>query len=594
MTRPLDPAKLQDVVRRHTSARFARLDLLERHVLGTQYAGRPSWFDDSVPLTDREPCIVRTDTKNAIGSHVGMIFRHAPIVTSASDEDETEIDPTFGLDEAESKKLDAGIVQVMRHSNLLTVQKRMVRDAMSVGSAVAIPCVKNGRLAVDVTSSKWCEPKFSQVDGKVESLEIKYPFMQEAQDAVTGRWYKVVMLFRRVIDARSDTTFVPAEAPQRDGEEPVWRIENSVEHKLGFCPVVWYRFMGQCSAVREIDGAAIHAQLLDEIFALDVSVSQRHRSVVYNADPIIYECGVERGYSPTELGHSGAYMGPGDDPGNRQWGTRPQGNPQQQGRKRSPGRVWQYEDKEVKLGLLALPSDAVDAIQINVLDLEAMIQESLYWMPIDSKSAMSQTPPSGKALERMHKRQTDFCDDVRADFTEGALLPLVDMLLRLLVTMKARGVRIYLPGYDVLTDMLAKFASDTDGVAGAWMAPRLSVKWCDYFEPDEADNKARVELTLAAYEAGVIKVGTAVKVCANIFGIENPAQYADDIEADKEEQSESLAKAQQALADAAASQPTDDGEEPAVPAPRVGKPARPVRENGRRKKPPVKSASELN
>ena len=404
--RILSDVQIQEIIRRHTSARYLRLDRLERYVAGTQYEGRPSWFDDSVELFSRAPCIVAPIVKTAIASHVGMIFRKAPVITSAPDEDETKIDPNFGLSEDNSKKLDAGIVQVMRHANLMTVSKEVLRRAMGGSSAVAVPAIRNGRLAVDVMSAKWCTPKFDPKDNrKVESLEIKYPFLQDKQEAATGKWYKVVMLFRRVIDETKDTTFQPVEAPERPEIEPVWTpdADKTVEHNLGFCPVVWYKFMGQCGATHEIDGEAIHAGVLDEITGLDFAVSQRQRAVLYNADPITYETGVQEGFIPTETVTSSAYMGPMDASENAQW-RRPAG-PGKQGRKRGPGQVWQYLNPEAKVGQLTLPSDAVQAIQVNAADLKDTICSALRWNPIDPKEMASGATLSGRALEILYTDQ---------------------------------------------------------------------------------------------------------------------------------------------------------------------------------------------
>ena len=586
--RILSDVQIQEIIRRHTSARYLRLDRLERYVAGTQYEGRPSWFDDSVELFSRAPCIVAPIVKTAIASHVGMIFRKAPVITSAPDEDETKIDPNFGLSEDNSKKLDAGIVQVMRHANLMTVSKEVLRRAMGGSSAVAVPAIRNGRLAVDVMSAKWCTPKFDPKDNrKVESLEIKYPFLQDKQEAATGKWYKVVMLFRRVIDGTKDTTFQPVEAPERPEIEPVWTpdADKTVEHNLGFCPVVWYKFMGQCGATHEIDGEAIHAGVLDEITGLDFAVSQRHRAVLYNADPITYETGVQEGFIPTETVMSSAYMGPMDASENAQW-RRPAG-PGKSGRRRGPGSVWQYPNNEAKVGLLSLPSDAVQACQVNAADLKDTICSALRWNPIDPKEMASGATLSGRALEILYTDQVTFDNDVRADFTEGALLPIVDMMLRLLVTMKSRKERIYLPGYDVLTALLAKFHDENKAANESWMTPRLSVKWPAYFTPNEADQKTVSDRTRADLQAGVIKLGTAVAAVAEMYGIENPAQYAEDMEKDAAEKAESLQASQMALQAAAQKPQAPAGAPPKA----ASRPVRPVTQNGSRKpRPPAVAA----
>ena len=587
--RILSDAQIQERIRKHTSARYIRLDKLERYVAGTQYEGRPSWFDDSVELFSRAPCIVAPIVKTAIASHVGMIFRKAPVITSAPDEDETTIDPTFGLGEDVSKKLDAGLVQVMRHASLLPSLKAMLAKAMGGASVIAIPVVRNGRLAVDVMSAKWCKPTFSAKDPrKVESLEIRYPFLQDFHDVATNKWYKVVMLFRRVIDETRDMTYQPVEAPDRADIEPIWVADpnKTVDHNLGFCPVVWYKFMGQCGATHEIDGEAIHAGVLDEITGLDFAVSQRHRAVLYNADPITYETGVQEGFIPTETVTSTAYYGPGDAPENAQYRL-PQSGPRKSGRRRGPGAVWQYPNNEAKVGLLSLPSDAVQACQVNAGDLKDTICSALRWNPIDPKEMSSGATLSGRALEILFTDQVTYCNDVRSDFAEGALLPVVDMLLRLIVTMKKRGESLYLPGFEVMADILAKFHDEKKAANESWMTPRLSVNWAPYFTPNEADKKIVSETVRADVQAGLIKRATGIMTLAKngVYEIENPAQYAEDLDAEDEKKAESLQASQQAL-QAAAQKPA-----PAAPPPKAAsRPVRPVTQNGSRKPKPPSAA----
>lgn len=584
--RILTDAQIQERIRKHTSARYSRLDKLERYVAGTQYEGRPSWFDDSVELFSRAPCIVSPIVKTAIASHVGMIFRRAPVITSAPDEDETKIDPDFGLGEDVSKKLDAGLVQVMRHASLLPTLKALLAKAMGGSSVVAIPVVRNGRLAVDVMSAKWCKPTFSKDDPrKVESLEIRYPFLQDVKDEANGRWYKVVMLFRRVIDAARDMTYQPVEAPDRADIEPVWVADKTktIEHNLGFCPVHWYRFMGAWAPTHEIDGEAIHATILDEIVALDFAISQRHRAVLYNADPITYETGVMEGYVPTETVMSTAYYGPGDAPENAQYRL-PQSRPNKIGRRRGPGSVWQYPSSEAKVGLLSLPSDAVQACQVNAGDLKDTICAALRWNPIDPKQMQSGATLSGRALEILYTDQVTYCNDVRADFAEGAMLPVVDMLLRLIVTMKTRGESLYLPGFEVMAEILSKFHDEK--ADGAWMTPRLSVNWPPYFTPNEADKKIVSETVRADVQAGLIKRATGIMTLAKngVYEIENPAQYAEDLDKEDAEKEASLQASQMAL-QAAAQKP----QAPTAAPPKVAaRPVRPVTQNGSRKpKPPA-------
>lgn len=581
----LSEPQIRDRIREHTSARYARLDQLDRYVEGKQYEGRPSWFNDEVPLFDRAPCVTEPAVKNAIRSHIGLIFKKQPVVTSAPDEDETALDPDYGLDEAASATVDAGIVQIFKHARLLPVCKKLLRDAMAMGSAVSIATVRNGRLAVEVVDAKCCTPTWSKTSpGAVERLEIKYPYERDIQDPATGRWGKTVSLFRRVIDARRDVTYLPVDAPAKRADPVVWQEDPALifEHGFGFCPVVWYKYMGTLAPTHEHDGQAIHGTLLSELTALDFALSQRHRATLYTADPIILEIGVMPGSIPTEPAQQGAMYAPplpgfpDDAKENAAW--RSMGTT---ARKRSPGRAWQYQNPDARVSFLTLPAGALEACQMNADKLARTVMEALHWAPIDPKEMQSGATLSGRALELLYTKQVTYCEDVRGDFADGLLLPLLGAMFRVIVAMHKSGARLALPGYEKLAKLLAGFETKDEDGAAQWVTPRMSVKWGDYFAPAETEQKALAETMVLLVEKGLLKRETAVAAIAQVIpslDIQNPTQYTADIEADNKRKAEE----QMALMQKAASAQPGAAPPPAA-APAQKPPAAP-------QKPPAKVA----
>jgi hypothetical protein len=156
-------------------------------------------------------------------------------------------------------------------------------------TAVAIACVRDGRLAIETTWAKWCVPTFDKAaPATVTKLEIRYPYLEEFTDPLTRRPSVRALLYRRVIDSTSDTTFQPAKASAGGAEPDAWVPDplKTYEHGLGFCPVVWYPFLKQEGSVAEIDGQAIHQNHLPEIVGLDFALSQRHRATLMTTDPL--------------------------------------------------------------------------------------------------------------------------------------------------------------------------------------------------------------------------------------------------------------------------------------------------------------------
>jgi hypothetical protein len=236
-----------------------------------------------------------------------------------------------------------------------------------------------------------------------------------------------------------------------------------------------------------------------------------------------------------------------DDPKNIQWQQRQRDNGRPK-RKRGPGTVWQYPEPTSDAHLLTLPADAITAGMTNAHEIERMICEALHWIPLDPETKKQNSATmSGRALEWLHKKQIDYDDDVRGDFAENALLPVVDMLLRLIVIFSKRKQKLYLPGFDKMAAILARFEHvNENGVAGSattWVTPRMSVIWSDYFEASETEQKAVVDTALALKAAGMLKSATVIKRIAPYFDIVNPAQYADNLEEAAEEKAKKAAEA---------------------------------------------------
>ena len=133
-------------------------------------------------------------------------------------------------------------------------------------AAVALLGISNGKLTITPLLAKWCKPTFDTEDPTVvKSVEIRYPYLEDYTDPATQKKSKRCMLFRREINDTADVKYEPVEAPKDATTEPKWTQAGTVEHQLGFCPVIWYPFLKQETGVQDIDGRAIHEHLLDEI-----------------------------------------------------------------------------------------------------------------------------------------------------------------------------------------------------------------------------------------------------------------------------------------------------------------------------------------
>lgn len=578
----------------NVSPRARRLDRLERYARGTQYEGRPSFWDDNVPLPERAPCIVVPVGERAAESNVDLCFGEgrAPTFALRADADDV-FDERLGLSEEQAETATKFIGAAVEQADLISVAADILCWAQMHGTSVAVIGNRNGRLCVEREDAKWCTPAFDGADpDEVTRLEVRYPYLEPYADA-EGREAWRCMLYRRVIDAQRDVTYKPAPAHESGAEPDAWQEDPAkrVVHGFGFCPVRWYRFgtRGRC---RELDGEAIHARMLDEIDALNLALSQKHRAAVYATDPQIIETGVQQDYQQAPMGRTAtAFLGDGDAPGNAQWvlldhtGRRPlrSGGP---ATRRGPGVTWRYEDSNSKVDLLTLPGDALKPAEDNARQLYGLIKEMLGVVFLDPSETKLGSDISGRALEWLHAKQIDRCNRIRKDYARRMLVPLLHMMMR--VALKSSGA-LYLPGLDKARAIIARFEQEVEGAEGLqWFGPELRVTWGPYFKPTAADAKADTDNAIAAKDAGLITPKTAVEALKPHYpSIGDVTAYMDALEEEAEKKAERFHNAAAALMLPGEEQKLDEDEGPESEAPPKRPPPPREPRAPKAKKPPV-------
>jgi hypothetical protein len=468
---PIGYGKAAELVLKSMSPRAKRLAELERWVDGTQYTGLQDWFADC-PRSEKAPCVVEPIVADSIESHVDMVLGEGrfPAITSRPDEDDDDGNNEGGLDKIASVSVDKLIKSATEQVRFRAVCREALAMAMGCGTSCAIYGVRVGKLFGDTVKARWCEPTFAP-DGSVAQLTIQYPYIDTYQDQ-SGEWAARARLFRRVIDARSDTTYLPAEL---DGRPPVWTPDpaQTFPHALGFCPVVWYPFFRGCSIVGEFDGNAPHANLLDEIRAHDMSNSSWFAAAQYSGSPQWTETGVELGSNPSSTGKIGKTLvtknggqPSADNPviGEVIDATHGEGavTGRGTGRKMGNGSVWQYEAAEATITLHTLPAGALKEIADNAHDIRLKIMQALAYVPLDPEMAnIVRGSLSGKALESLRERQLNRDDKIRDDFGDGFIKPSANMLLRICAS-KSAGLR--LRGLKKAIPILTKLSGAADAV----------------------------------------------------------------------------------------------------------------------------------
>lgn len=542
--------------RANLSPRARELEVLERYATGRQYEGLADWFSDNVPLWERAPCIVYNIAGVAIRSNTQLVLGEGrfPVITSNPGENDSEAD---GLDPEASKKVDRAIAELMKRARFRSAVRQALVHAQQAKSCAVLAGVRSGRPFLEIVRARWCEPQFD-IHRNVISLEIRYPYI-DWQKQPDGKWKLKAKLYRRIIDAKSDTTFFPLDA-DKNGRDPVesdWRPDPSltVQHKLGFCPVHWYAHMRECSTVADYDGEAIHQDVLDEIRGLDFTLSQRHRAALFCGDPQITECGVEPGSNPSgQYGRAGAvpstYAGGAPSKSNPVTGAYQNSGPES-ARVKSPGIVWQYEGADTKVAYLVLPPEALGVLDAHASDLRNKLAEMLCVVILDPQNVKNTADMSGKAIEQLRARQFDRCDEIREDVEENLLLPVTKLLLRVALATKSTIKAVV-----AVRDLLDKFVNDESADL------MLFTRWpSGYVKPDPADEQAIVSMAVAAKQGGVATRRMALEKVAPIFGIDNVDQAAEALEQETRDNEASLHASMVALA----KPPGDPKDEPTEP-----------------------------
>lgn len=543
------------------SPRFCRMETYQKYWDGTIYDDRVPFLDmtSEVPLLERAPCVVYPIVRAATASltSMSMGLGKFPEILSMTSEDDSTFDARFGLSVEESVILDAGVKKIVDQSRLPAVTMQICETALYTGTAVVIASIDQGKLKVGQIDAKTCTPTFDKTQRDVvNSLEVSYRYIDEYWEDSESAWCKRVMQYRRVIDAKADTTFVPVEVTH-EKHFPTPNTpdkDKTVFHGLGFCPVLWYARNITSQEAQSIDGKPIHWGLASQLDALHFAYSQRHRAALYAGDPQLWEAGASPEDTRMPMGRvSFAAQPTADNPQgkakNNGWvfGSGARGG--RMARKKGPGTVWSYESPEAKLGLLTLPGDALKAIDLHAADLRIKITEALGTTFVDPSQLKGAGDISGKTLAFIFALQVATCNAIREDFGRKLLLPLMNMLYRIILSPPAKD-GLYLSGVKDLMKVLRKFQAPVQNSGLRWFEPAQKLVWGPYFEASDVDEATRTATAMQTWTAGGITLKTAVEHVRDIFAINNVDQYVEQLQKENAVKAQAEMQQQMALASA--------------------------------------------
>lgn len=495
-------------------ARCRRLDALEKLWKGVPEDGLPSFWDTSVPLHERAPCVCSGLPEAAGGRLVALVFGESrfPTLTAAASPWAPAPDP------AAAARLTALVAAVVKRAKLRGAMRELLRQGLMTGTALAFVRVRRGRLEASPFAAKWATPTFDAA-GDLEAIEVRYRFSRPGDD---GR--DEVCWYRRVLDRQAETTYAPAPVDPH-GYEPEWTPETVVAHGLGFVPALWHRHSPDASDLDPIDGTAMFAGLEDELRALDMALSQRHRNARYNGEPQMVRIGAgeQRLGAPGREAEarSGApkgwtyAVGSAVD-GVRRWLLGGAGGGAVQ---KGPNRIWDLPSgADAKLlessgaGAQILAAD-VDGLRRAILEARSIVLASPETVGANASAAL---------LKAIFEPTTAIADGLREEYGD-VLCELVSLVLRVALHAHAAGGFVALDGLAAAApDLLACYRPTAAGPV--WTGVPLDLAWGEYFEPTWADVQAAVTAaSLGAGNRAVLTLEQAVRLVAKVAGSDDVA-----------------------------------------------------------------------
>jgi hypothetical protein len=454
----------------HYPPRVRTLDILKRVLDGRLYDVLPYQFHEErgaggeyIPLRNRRPSVRYTLCRIVVEDSVSLLFSegHFPTIDCAD------------------RAIRAALADIAKESRLnLTMTEAAMRGA--IGSVAVLMRVLRGRVFFDVLDTTYLAPEW---DPEAPDTLIRVTENYKVPGAVlAANGYDIAdpaldYWFTRSWDAESENWFTPSQvgnASEADIDEA-----RTVQHRLGFVPIVWIRNLpGPSSTGDASDGACTFRAAIETQIEIDYQLSQAGRGLKYSSDPTLLIKEPATTDSEIIKGAGNALV------------------------------VSEKGDAR----LLEIGGTASAAVIEYVRTLRELALESVHGNRANADRLTA--AQSGRALELMNQGVVWLADNLRVSYGEGALLSLARMVLQASQVYQLRAMGRELPAMD----------------ANA----RLSLNWPRWY-PSTADDRQKDAQTLSTLaDAGQISRESAVKSIADTFDIEDVAAELERIAADRD------------------------------------------------------------
>ena len=431
--------------------RTRTLDILRRVLAGTIYDGLPYEFHEErtsggeyIPLRYRRPSVRYALARIVVEDSVGLLFSESHF-------------PKIECTDAATRDAIAAIVRTAKLNSV------MVEAALrgSVGSVAILLRILRGRPFLDVMDTLYLTPAWDAL--APDTLQYVTERYKVSGAALAAMGYDIddpdtIYWFTRRWDAEREIRYVPT--PVGQIATAIEDDARSVRHGLGFVPIVWVRNLPGGDGV---DGACTFRAAMETSIEIDYQLSQAGRGLKYSSDPTLLirePAGLDR---TMVRGAADALV------------------------------VSEKGDAK----LLEIGGTASQAVIEYVRTLREFALESVHGNRADANRLTA--PASGRALELMNQGLLWLADNLRISYGQGALVPLLRMVLR------ASGI------YALHMD--GQIFADCD--AGC----PIALQWPDWYPTDSADRQRDARTVIDLVSARQMSRQTAMRALAPEFGI---------------------------------------------------------------------------
>lgn len=427
-------------------------ELYDRHRHPFHYEMSES--GEYVPLRERRPSVRNNLCRTVVDDSVSLLFSEAHF-------------PIVEMPDEQQKAALHRLIKEMRLNEVMI--DAATRGA--VGSVAILLRVLECRVFLNVIDTAYLTPRWSPAEPDTllcvrEKRKVDGKALRDAGYAITDDDMAAQFWFQREWDADAERWFLPQKVGDETQAEPVVDLQKAIEHRLGFVPLVWIRNLPGGDG---IDGKATFPdEAIDTQIEIDYQLSQAGRGLKFMSDPTLVIRNEANSGAPLIKGAANAIM------------------------------VGQDGDAK----LLEISGDSTAAVMAYVTHLREVALEAMHGNRASNEKLSA--AQSGRALELLNQALVWLADRLRISYGEGAILDLMQMVVR-------------------ISNRIALRYKDGSAVGTFDTAQRLSLRWSEWFDPTLQDLSVRASTLCSLCEAGLLSRATAIGILCAEYDIENPA-----------------------------------------------------------------------